>query len=225
MLSIGLSLANTIALASGGGGGTSSAILSATDHSTAIALDTSFQAHCTGTGGFQALIRANLQQANQKGHWEVTINKFASEASPAGSVGIALMDSLGNEAIPIGGNPGQVPVGFSCVITRASTTVTMYRNGAGDTSKTLSALPAVGDTMSLDYDFTAHTVHVRYKHVSGGTVDDLGTITLTSLIPAVPYAAASAYFFSDASNFDQFTFNPGNAAFAITPDTGFTYYA
>lgn len=224
MLSIGLSLGNGNVVASGSGGGTSSAILSTTDKSAFLTRDGNFQAHSTGGGtNFQELIRANIQQANQKGHWEATINSFAGEASPTGSVGVALMDSLGNEAIPVGGNPGQTINGFSFVATNGTTTANLYYNGANHTV-TLSSNPAIGDTLALDHDYTAHTVHVRYLH-NGGATDDLGTITLTSLIPAVPFAAGSVFDFVDATHYDQFTINFGASAFAITPDAGFTYYA
>lgn len=196
---------------------TSSAQLSATDKSPYVAVDTSYKAHISASGlNAWGDIRATIAQANQKGHFELTINHIFA------NIMLGITDAALNiaSAFPAPGDSGNT--GASLQVSLGSTAANISYNNASH-AVTLSSNPADGDTIAIDHDFTAHTLHFRYHHLAG-TTDDLGTITMTSLIPSTPYAIAGGRNGDGASSYDQWTFNPGNAAFVVTPDTGFTYY-
>lgn len=196
---------------------TSSAVLNSSDKNNSVTLVTSYQAHASDQNA-DCQVRATIAQANQKGHFEVVINALGTLSNGNISAGItdksiALATSYPN--FGQGTNPGA-----SLYVLHGSTSATYFINGSTN-GTTLPAVPAVGDAIIVEYDFTAHTITFKYYQASNSTTTVLcgGPLTMTSVIPSTPYAVCGGF-----SAADTWTFNPGHTAFLSTPSSGYTYY-
>lgn len=189
---------------------------------------TSFQFVTNAGVGDPCLTRSTLSQANVGWYIEGTINGFGS----SGQVIFGVDD--GTTDLNAGGTgflttvPGQTTIpGFAVKAGSGGTSVTLLRNGASQ-GMTLPGgnVITVGDTIGIYFNSSTKVVTVYYYSAANGDLGQIGTATLSSLIPsAVWIVQGGQKGNATISTSDTGTTNYGASGYVRTPPVGSTYFA
>jgi hypothetical protein len=169
-------------------------------------------AWAVNNGGAEILSRATISSPNGDFYFEAKPTVFAASGQCIIGVTDNSINFDGSSGFFGTGDkfPGDPTFnGFSLILTNGGTAVDVRLSGTS-TAITIGGSTAVNDTIGLEYIAASHVFKVFYK-LGAGTMAQIGTQqTLTSLIPATPYAFAGGKNTNDAG-----TINFGASAFAL----------
>lgn len=171
---------------------------------------------CNADVGAACLVRSVDVPPNQS-HYEMT-------AAALAAAGSKLLIGVSDAALALGpavvSYPGQTGAGCTLRAIGNSTSWVLFANGSNSAVTAPNAL-AVGDIIACEFNKTTNVVTFKAKRA--GTTTLIGSVTLTSNIPANWTATVGA----DASNTDSGTCNFGgspvsSANFAVAPTAGYS---